>query len=44
MKGEHIAAKIIEETNQTMNEDEEVTKYTGRLEKVFDTSRMKSRR
>ena len=44
MQREHIAAKVITETELTINEDDEVSKYTGRLEKVFDTSRTKSRR
>mmetsp|Transcript_99 Transcript_99/g.211 ORF Transcript_99/g.211 Transcript_99/m.211 type:complete len:139 (-) Transcript_99:1017-1433(-) len=38
----HIAAKVIEETEQTFDDD--ISKYTGRLEQVFETSRLKNRR
>lgn len=37
----HIAAKVVEQTEQTVEDD--ISKFTGRLERVFDTSRNKRR-
>lgn len=39
-----MVAKVILETEQTVDNQDDVQKYTGRLERIFDTMRVKSRR